>query len=140
MNFEQSDGCAIAWVSYNGGRADLRGTQGIGYRQGDALDFSRRFPVTRLATDLLNQECTRGACYDPELQVRGDAVLTTDYRADSFFSAQDGTVSAEDIEAFDSMLTSSRELFPGCYGFKPLIFFHKEPNEHDIMAFRMRWA
>jgi hypothetical protein len=139
-NFGYNTDCAIGWVTYNGGRADLRGTQGVGASKDRLRDFSRRFPVNQLATDLINQKCTKGVYYDPALPVRGDAALVTDMRAHWYFSCYNPNVSIQDIQDFNSMLTSPRDLIPGYSGRNPWIFFHQEPNERDIIMTMMRWV
>jgi len=141
-NLRQGDGCSMGMVTYNGGRADLRGTQGVRDCQVRSLDFNRRFPVNQLATDLINQKCTKRAYFDPMLPMRGDASLVTDSRAHWCFKLNDGSASAEDIVDFNNRLVSPRDLIPGCYRYNlnPWIFFHEEPCERDILTIMMRWV
>ena len=68
----------------------------------------------------------------------GDAILVTDNRMHWTFS--NSKASAEEIELFDAMLSTPREILTPWKGHRPVIFFHEEPNYVDLVALKMRWA
>ena len=68
----------------------------------------------------------------------GDAILVTNIRMHWVFSKS--KADAEEIELFDAMLSTPRELLKPWKNSNPIIFFHEEPNYVDLVALKMRWA
>jgi len=127
-----------AWVGYNNGRASIAATQGREGWQGHVLDVSTHFPENRLATALLRQDCTKGSYFNKKLPMHGDAVLVTDVRAHWIFQPSCRIATAEDLEVFDGMLVSPRDLIASRWS-GPCIFFHAEPCWQDLIALKLRW-
>jgi hypothetical protein len=67
-----------------------------------------------------------------------DAILVTNIRMHWVFSKS--KADAEEIELFDAMLSTPRELLKPWKNSNPIIFFHEEPNYVDFVALKMRWA
>jgi hypothetical protein len=79
------------------------------------------------------------ASFNKDLPMHGDAVLVTDVRAHWVFRLYRRVVAAEDLEMFDGMLSTPRDLIVPEYG-NPWIFFHEEPCQRDLVMLKMRWA
>lgn len=126
------------WVGYNNGRAHITATQGRDGWHGHVLDVSSHFGVNKIATDLLRQDCTKGACFNKTVPFYGDAVLVTDIRAHWIFRTSSPDVTAEDVELFNDMLVSPRDLLRARWG-GAWIFFHEEPCQTDLVALKLRW-
>ena len=127
-NFYPGSNSVHAVVQYNGERAELAATLGRTGCDGHILDVSSHFPPNPVATDLLR------AAYQTAT-VFGDAVLVTDNRMHWVFRPYKAP--ADEVRDFDMLLTTPRTLFEDGPG--PWIFFHEEPNQSDIVAFKMRW-
>jgi hypothetical protein len=139
LNFHPGVQVATAWVSYDGGRAEITATQGFQGHENHILDVSRHFPVNQLATKLFGQECTKVGSYNAGLPMHGDATLVTDIRAHWLFRTWRSDVQPDDIEEFDCLLKSPRDLIRSGGRRLPWIFFHEEPCHEDIVALKLRW-
>jgi hypothetical protein len=127
-----------AWVSYSNQRAELTASY-VPDGYWTHHDLSSIPPANALSDKLLCQPDTKymspqyaGAC------CYGDAVLVTDNRMHWIFS--NWKADAEDIEQFDAMLSTPREVLRPWGDQHPVIFFHEEPNFVDLVALKMRWA
>jgi hypothetical protein len=123
-------------VKYQDQRAELTATVGRKLWAGHILDIGTHFPVNHLATQLLAQSrVDNGSKADDGPTVYGDAVLVTDMRMHWLFRPYNVTL--EDLETFDAMLSTPRDLIKS--NGRGHIFFHVEPCQKDLVAFKMRW-
>jgi hypothetical protein len=141
-NFHPNAPRLTGWVGYNKGRAEITATYG---HKSDTrwyktpYDLSSIFAPNVAATELLRQPCTKcGIGVGPDMICYGDAILVTDARMHWVFANRN--VNAEEIEVFDAMLSTPREILRPWKGSNPVIFFHEEPNYIDLVALKMRWA
>jgi hypothetical protein len=124
-------------TEYNGQRAELLATVGRSGYEDHVLDVSAHFPSNQVATDLLTvayQNRQFGGYRQNDI-VYGDAVLTTDNRMHWVFRPY--KVPADEVRDFDMLLSTPRTLLDE--GNRVWIFFHEEPHQSDIVAFKMRW-
>jgi hypothetical protein len=132
-------GTARTWgtvVRYKDQRAELTATLGRKEWAGHVLDIRTHFPVNHTATQLLAQAYVdSGNNVNDAPTVYGDAVLVTDNRMHWVFRPYN--VAVADLEDFDAMLSTSRELIKSCG--RGHIFFHVEPCQNDLVALKMRW-
>jgi len=137
-NFHPSVPRVQGRVTYNESRAEIIATTGRAGYQGDRLDVSAYFPINQIATDLLLQPCTKNACFSRSVPMYGDAILVTDKRMHWVLRPWQVKASDEEIELFDLMLKTPRDLIREQSG-GVWIFFHEEPSQHDLVALKMRW-
>jgi hypothetical protein len=138
-NFHPNVPRQTAWVSYNQQRAEITVTCGNKEWYGTPYDLSAIFPVNTLADRLLRQpDTSRISSLDPGVSCYGSAILVTDNKFHYTFS--NWKADAEDIELFDAMLSTPREVLRWSANLNPMIFFHEEPNYIDLVALKMRWA
>ena len=123
-------------VNYNDQRAELTATLGRKEWAGHILDIATHYPVNHVATQLLAQaHVDRGAIVNDASTVYGDAVLVTDKRMHWVFRPYN--IPIDDVEEFNAMLSTPRDLIKS-HG-RAHIFFHVEPCQNDLVAFKMRW-
>ncbi|MBM6583846.1 hypothetical protein ILT44_26965 [Microvirga sp. BT689] len=135
-NFHPNAPQVTAWVDYNEQRAEITATYGDQGWYGTPYDLSSIFPANELADKLLRQPSTKpGRGMNVGVSCYGDAVLVTDIRMHWIFS--NWKADAEEIELFDAMLSTPRQILTS--GYRPVIFFHEEPNHVDLVALKMRW-
>jgi hypothetical protein len=138
-NFHPNAPRLTAWVGYNAGRAEITATYGTEGWQNTPYDLSSIFAANVLATELLRQLGTKcGSGVDLGISCYGDAILVTDIRMHWVFSRW--KAEADEIEMFDAMLSTPRQILKPWKNGKPVIFFHEEPNYVDLIALKMRWA
>jgi hypothetical protein len=126
-------------VTYDKGRAEITATPGHKTWEGTPYDLSSIFPMNMAAGELLRQPDTKcGSGIDPGMRFYGDAVLVTDIRMHWVFS--NVRAEAEEIEVFDAMLSTPRQMLTPWQNANPIIFFYEEPNQIDLVALKMRWA
>jgi hypothetical protein len=138
-NFHPNAPRVSAWVTYDSGRAEITATPGHRSWAGTPYDLSSIFPLNRIAGELLHQSDTKcSAGIDPGMRFYGDAVLVTDSRMHWVF--RNTQAEAEEIEVFDAMLSTPRQILTPWQNANPVIFFLEEPNPTDLVALKMRWA
>ena len=138
LNFCPAAQFATGWVGYGGARAFLSATQGRAEWEGHPLDLSSHFPVNALATELLNQPCTKNASFSDKVPILGDAVLTTDHRQHWILRPYRREYSEDELSFFASMIATPHDLMTSTW--RPSIFFHEEPREIDIIAMKLKWS